>query len=59
MLTDGSGRSANIREVMEEKEKIIEIERLRGFKERPFQMKNDEEMHRLKHSILFLLYIDN
>ena len=38
---------------MEEKEKIIEIEieRLRDFKEHPFQVKDDEEMRRLKDSI--------
>lgn len=38
---------------MEEKEKIIEIEieRLRDFKEHPFQVKDDEEMRQLKNSI--------
>ncbi len=38
---------------MEEKEKIIEIEieRLRDFKEHPFQVKDDEEMRQLKDSI--------
>lgn len=37
---------------MEEKEKIIEIEieRLRDFKEHPFQVKDDEEMRQLKDS---------
>ena len=38
---------------MEEKEKIIEIEieRLKDFKEHPFQVKDDEEMRQLKDSI--------
>ena len=38
---------------MEEKEKIIEIEieRLRDFKEHPFQVKDDEEMRQIKDSI--------
>ena len=36
---------------MEEKEKIIEIERLREFKKHPFQVKDDEEMRQLKDSI--------
>ena len=38
---------------MEEKEKIIEIEieRLRDFKEHPFQVNDDEEMRQLKDSI--------
>lgn len=43
--------SANIRAVMEEKIIEIEIERLRDFKEHPFQVKDDEEMRQLKDSI--------
>lgn len=38
---------------MEEREKVIEIEieRLRDFREHPFQVKDDKDMHQLKESI--------
>lgn len=36
----------------------IEIERLRPFKEHPFQVKDDKEMHLLKESMWFFIVSD-
>lgn len=43
---------------MEEKEKIIEIEieRLKDFKEHPFQVKDDEEMRQSKTASVNMAY---
>ncbi len=45
----------------EQEERIIEIEieRLRPFKEHPFQVKDDKEMHLLKESIKGLIGLEN